>query len=99
MRIEVITGPMASGKTQKLRAMQTRLEQKGYQPVVISGPATTTQGLIKTIAQQLGRCLTVLVDDCTQEQIDAIKHWKMKTDRSGEFADVVIHVAKRAEIY
>ncbi|GAB0075047.1 hypothetical protein TOC8171_04440 [Pseudomonas syringae] len=60
--------------------------------------AATTQALIKTIAQQLGRCLTVLVDDCTQEQIDAIKHWKMKTDRNGQFADVVIHVAKRADI-
>ncbi|WP_024681385.1 hypothetical protein [Pseudomonas syringae] len=98
MRIEVITGPMASGKTKRLRAIQTRLEQQGYQPVVISGPAATTQALIKTIAQQLGRCLTVLVDDCKQEQIDAIKHWKMKTDRNGQFADVVIHVAKRADI-
>ncbi len=50
MRIEVITGPMASGKTKRLRAIQTRLEQQGYQPVVISGPAATTQALIKTIA-------------------------------------------------
>lgn len=97
MRIELITGPQASGKTRKLQAIQTELGERGFHPVVISGPAAgSTQGLVKTIAQQLGRCLTVLVDDCSQEQIDAVKHWKSRTDQSGEFADVVIHMAKRA---
>ena len=97
MRIEIITGPVASGKTTKLRAIQTELEQQGFQPLLISGPAASTQALVRTIAQQFGRCLTVLVDDCNQGQIDAINHWKAKTDRGGEFADVVIHLAKRAD--
>lgn len=97
MRINVITGPMASGKTTKLRAIQTQLEQQGFHPLLISGPAATTQNLVRTIAQQFGRCLTVLVDDCNNEQIEAINHWKTKTDRDGQFADVVIHLAKRAD--
>jgi len=96
MQINLITGPMASGKTTKLRSIQTEMEQQGFQPLVISGPAATPQALVRTIAQQLGRCLTVLVDDCNQEQIDAIKHWKAKTDRDGQFADVVIHLARQA---
>lgn len=97
MRINLISGPAATGKTTKLRAIQTELEQQGFHPLVISGPAATTQALVRTIAQQLGRCLTVLVDDCSQEQIEAINHWKAKTDRDGQFADVVIHLAKRAD--
>lgn len=96
MQINLITGPMASGKTTKLRSLQTELEQQGFQPLVISGPAASTQALVRTIAQQLGRCPTVLVDDCNQEQIDAINHWKTKTDRDGQFADVVIHLVKQA---
>lgn len=96
MRINVISGPMASGKTTKLRAIQTKLEQQGFQPVVISGPAATPQALVRTIAQQFGRCLTVLVDDCSQEQIEAIFHWYERTDRDGKFSDVVIHLVKQA---
>lgn len=96
MQIQLITGPMASGKTTKLREIQTKLEQQGFHPLVISGPAASTQALVRTIAQQLGRCLTVLVDDCSQEQIDAVRHWKLKTDRDGNFADVVIHMVLRA---
>lgn len=96
MQIKLITGPMASGKTTKLRSIQTELEQQGFHPLVISGPAATTQALVRTIAQQLGRCLTVLVDDCSQEQIDAINHWKARTDRDGQFADVVIHLVRQA---
>jgi thymidine kinase len=96
MQIKLITGPMASGKTTKLRSIQSELEQQGFHPLVISGPAATTQALVRSIAQQLGRCLTVLVDDCSQEQIDAINHWKARIDRDGQFADVVIHLVRQA---
>lgn len=97
MRIELITGPQASGKTTKLQAIQTELGERGFHPFVISGPAAgNAQHLLKTIGQQLGRCLTVLVDDCSQEQIDAIKHWKLRTDANGQFSDVIIHLVKRA---
>lgn len=96
MRIHVISGPMASGKTTKLRTIQTKLEQQGFHPLVISAPAATPQALVRTIAQQFGRCLTVLVDDCSQEQIEAIFHWYEKTERNGQFSDVVIHLVKQA---
>lgn len=96
MRINIISGPMASGKTTKLRAIQTELEQKGLHPLLITCTTLTTKTLVRTIARQFGRCLTVLLDDCNQEQIDAINHWKKETDRYGQFADLVIHLVKQA---
>ena len=96
MRIHVISGPMASGKTTKLRAIQTKLEQQGFNPSIIIASHATTQALIRTIARQLDRCLTVLVDDCSQEQIESIFHWHERTELSGEFSDVVIHLVKQA---
>lgn len=96
MRIQVISGPMASGKTTKLRAIQTKLEQQGFNPSIIAASHISTQALIRTIARQFDRCLTVLVDDCSQEQIESIFHWYERTERSGEFSDVVIHLVKQA---
>lgn len=96
MRIHVISGPMASGKTTKLRAIQTTLEQQGFNPSIIIASHLTTQTLIRTIAHQFDRCLTVLVDDCSQEKIEAIFHWHERTALSGEFSDVIIHLVKQA---
>lgn len=95
MRIHVISGPMASGKTTKVRAIQTKLEQQGFNPSIITASHITSQSLIRTIARQFDRCLTVLVDDCSQEQIESIFHWRERTERSGEFSDVVIHLVKQ----
>ena len=98
MRIHVISGPMASGKTTKLRAIQTKLEKKGLSPTVLCGTSyRSSTDLLRVIAQQIGRGIrTALVDDCSSAQIDAVRDWKRTTDEDGTFEDVVIHLAKQA---
>ena len=98
MRIEIIKGPVASGKTTKLRAIQTKLEQKGLSPTVLCGTSyRRSTDLLRVVAQQIGRGIRIaLIDDCSSAQIDAFRDWKRATDENGTFADVVIHLVKQA---
>ena len=96
MRINILSGPMASGKTTKLRSIQAELERQGIKTLLTYATAYPTRALVRRIARELDLCRTVLLDDCNQEQIDAINHWKKETDRDGKFADAVIHLVKQA---
>lgn len=74
MPTHVITGPNGSGKTRRIRALQSELQTQGVDIAVITGNACTTTYLVARIRQQAesGAC-HFLADDCTRDQIKAVQ--------------------------
>lgn len=75
MPLHVITGPRASGKTRRLRALQADLQTQGMDQAIITGNACTTPYLVARIQQQAeSGAQHFLADDCTRDQIKAVQH-------------------------
>ncbi|MEO8644619.1 hypothetical protein [Pseudomonas sp.] len=98
MQIKLITGPMASGKTTKLRAIQARLKKNGQESRLLVGTdAFDVKPFVRAVTQQIAQGhRTVLADDCSPEQIRAIRTLKQQYDEHGAHDEVVIHLVRRA---
>lgn len=94
MHIQLITG---QGKTSRLQVILGELEAQGIQARIIEASVYTADGLrvIMDVAASAGQ-RTLLVDDCTQEQIDAVLMWQSDADEDNQLDDLEIHLVRKA---
>lgn len=98
MQIKLITGPMASGKTTRLRAIHARLKKQGQEPPLLVGTAACdAKSFVRAVSQQIKQGhRTVLADDCSPEQIRALRTLRRETEGQDAYAEVVIHLVRQA---
>ncbi|EPF66047.1 MULTISPECIES: hypothetical protein [Pseudomonas syringae group] len=94
MHIQIITG---AGKTARLQATLHELLAQGCEARIIEASVYTAEGLrsIMDVVASGGH-RTLLVDDCTTEQIEAVLIWQSDTDESNELDDLTIHLVRKA---
>lgn len=94
MHIQLITG---QGKTSRLLVILGELEAQGIQARIIEASVYTADGLrvIMDVAASAGQ-RTLLVDDCSQEQIDAVLMWQSDADEDNQLDDLEIHLVRKA---
>jgi hypothetical protein len=97
MHIQVITGPVAHEKTAQLQQTLEDLMRKGIAARIIQASAYSDQGLLVIMdVVASGGQRTLLVDDCTRAQIEAVLMWQSETDEDSSFEDLVIHLVRQA---
>ncbi|MFJ2384587.1 hypothetical protein [Pseudomonas protegens] len=97
MQVEVISGPRATGKTVRLRAIQAELEHQGLLAEIHIGANCTTPYFLNLISKQaMAGAKHFLADDCTQFQIKAVMELKAKGLHSGIPSDFVLHLVRQA---
>lgn len=97
MHIQVITGPAGHGKTARLRQICVGLAEAGVTARIIQATAYSDDGLldIMDVAVSAGQ-RTLLADDCTRAQIEAVLSWQSDTDEDSSLEDLVIHLVRKA---
>jgi hypothetical protein len=97
MHIQVITGANHATKTAQLQQTLLHLTNRGIAARIIQASAYSDQGLlvIMDVVASSGQ-RTLLVDDCTRAQIEAVLMWQSETDEDSTFEDLVIHLVRQA---
>lgn len=97
MQLQVITGHMASGKTTKLRAIQSELASQGIDaPIVVGANCTTPYFLNQLTERAMAGATHFLADDCTRAQIKAVHDLRARGINSGLPEYLVIHLVQQA---
>jgi hypothetical protein len=94
MHIQLITG---QGKTLRLRALLADLQAGGKEARIIEASVYTAEGLrsIMDVVASGGQ-RTLLVDDCSSEQIEAVLMWQSDADEDNQLDDLEIHLVRKA---
>lgn len=97
MQVEVITGDAATGKTTKLRTIEAEQKAQGKQISIIHADAYSHLGLLAILEVRLDRReRTLLIDDCTDNQIDEVLTWQRQIEDNELLKDLAIHLVRRA---
>jgi len=97
MQVHVITGDAGTGKTTKLRSIETQQLAEGKQAGIIHADAYSHHGLLGIMEVRLERGeRTLLVDDCSIKQIDEILQWQKEAAGNEQLEDLAIHLVRRA---
>jgi thymidylate kinase len=97
MQVIIITGPQGSGKTTKLKAIQSQLKQQDIEVAVTIGEHMTTPyftNLLRDMA--MAGAKHFLADDCTQFQIKAVQEIAAQGIHSGVPSDFEVHLVRHA---
>jgi pantothenate kinase-related protein Tda10 len=73
MKLEIISGPIGSGKTRRLRAIELELSERGEVVKFMHGkftPSALLRLLLMAVAQG---CTTLLIDDCRGPELDRLR--------------------------
>jgi hypothetical protein len=94
MHIQLITG---QGKTARLQALLADLQASGKEARIIEANVYTAEGLrsIMDVVASGGQ-RTLLVDDCSAEQIEAVLMWQSDADEDDQLDDLEIHLVRKA---
>lgn len=96
MQVLIITGLVATGKTTRLRAIQSDLKEQGIDAPIITGSACTTPYFLAQITQQAeSGTRHFLADDCTRQQIQAVQELESREDCALP-EDLTIHLVRQA---
>ncbi|MFJ5237037.1 hypothetical protein ACIP86_09970 [Pseudomonas neuropathica] len=96
MQIQVFMGNAGDGKSNKLQAVQNRLEFVGESAPIIQAGAYGEDGLLQILeVRAAGGQREILVDDCSRQQILRILEWQSCTEEDPNYADLVIHLARK----
>ncbi|MBK5413718.1 hypothetical protein [Pseudomonas sp. TH31] len=97
MQVQIISGERCTGKTTKLKAIQTDLKNHGIQVPIFVGESCTTPFFLNQIASQaMAGAKHFLADDCTQFQIKAVMELRAQGLHSGIPSDFVLHLVRQA---
>lgn len=97
MQIQVITGEMATGKTTKLRAIEAELSGEGKDASIIHAESYAASGLLRIMEVRVNKGeRTLLVDDCTRQQIDAVLEWQSAVEEDEQYEDLIVHLVRKA---
>lgn len=97
MQIQVITGEAATGKTRKLRAIEAALLGEGKEVSLIHAESYAASGLLRIMEVRVHKGQrTLLVDDCTRQQIDAVLEWQSTVEEDEQFKDLDVHLVRKA---
>ncbi|QLG95743.1 hypothetical protein HZF02_29205 [Pseudomonas yamanorum] len=97
MQIQVISGPLATSKTEVLKAVQSDLKSQGFNVPIHHGASCTTPYFVNLISNQaMAGAKHFLADDCTQFQIKAVLELNSKGLHSGIPSDFVMHLVRQA---
>jgi thymidylate kinase len=97
MDVNIITGPQMSGKTTKLRSIQSDLKGQGIAVSIAVGEHMTTPyftNLLRDLA--MAGVKHFLADDCTQFQIKAVQEIAAQGIHSGVPSDFEVHLVRQA---
>jgi hypothetical protein len=96
MQIQVFMGNADDGETCKLQSVQNRLDFTGQSEPIIQAGAYGEEGLLQILeVRAAGGQREILVDDCSRQQILRVLEWQSSTEEDPNYADVVIHLARK----
>lgn len=95
MKLDIIRGPMASGKTTKLRQLAQDYKDAGKEVLEIAPHATLAYIRRRIVLASLQGYSAVMLDDCTA---DTLKRLRRAIKEIGERMDIdlTIHVVEAA---
>ena len=97
MQIQVITNNNGTGKTTKLRLIEAQQLAEGKQAGIIHADAYSHQGLLGIMEVRLERGeRTLLVDDCSNKQIEEVLQWQEEAAGNEQLKGLVIHLVRQA---
>lgn len=97
MQIQVITGEMATGKTTKLRTIEAALLSEGKDASIIHAESYAASGLLRIMEVRIHKGQrTLLIDDCTRQQIDAVLEWQSAVEEDDQYDDLIVHLVRKA---
>ncbi|MFJ7315075.1 hypothetical protein ACIQVE_20395 [Pseudomonas sp. NPDC098747] len=96
MQIQVITGEMATGKTRRLRAIEAAHLGQGEEVSLIHADAYAVSGLLRIMEVRVHTGQrTLLVDDCTRQQIDAVLEWQSAVEEDELFKELDVYLVRK----
>lgn len=97
MHIKILTGAAASGKTRKLREIEAKLISQNKAVSFFCGEYITLTAFLAQVAGRASpRPQTLLIDDCTQQQINDLRGLQAAMKGNHHFKNMTIWVAKKA---
>lgn len=97
MQIQVITGERKTGKTLRLRAIQSDLANQGIETPIVIGCDLTTPYFLNCIAERaIAGDKHFLTDDCTRSQIKAVLELQARGEKSGIPEYMTFHLVQQA---
>lgn len=96
MQIQVISGEEATGKTRKLRAIEAALLGAGKEASIIHAESYAAEGLLRIMEVRVHKGQrTLMVDDCTRQQIDAVLEWQSTVEDDEQYNDLIVHLVRK----
>ncbi|WP_236181539.1 hypothetical protein [Pseudomonas sputi] len=96
MQIQVFMGNAGDGNTNKLQEIIDHLNALGKSQPVIQAGAYGEDGLLQILeVRAAGGQREILVDSCSPQQILSVLEWQSCTEEDPNYADLVIHLARR----
>ncbi|ROL88018.1 hypothetical protein [Pseudomonas protegens] len=97
MHIKVIKGARETGKTRQLRQIEEQRNAQGKTTSIIHADAYAQEGLLSIMEVRIERGeRTLLVDDCTRQQIDEVLKWQTAHDENDGLKDLEIFLVRIA---
>ena len=97
MQIKILTGAAATGKTRKLREIEASLVSAKKAVTFICGEHYSSTALLAHVSGRANQGpRTLLIDDCSQQQINDLRGWQAAMKDNDHFKKMTIWVAKRA---
>lgn len=97
MHIKVIKGARETGKTRQLRQIEEQRNAQGKPTSIIHADAYAKEGLLSIMEVRIERGeRTLLVDDCTRQQIDEVLKWQTAHDENDGLKDLEIFLVRIA---
>lgn len=97
MHIKVIKGAKATGKTRQLRQIEEQRNAQGKPTSIIHADAYAQAGLLSIMEVRIERGeRTLLVDDCTRQQIGEVLKWQTAHDENDGLKDLEIFLVRIA---
>jgi hypothetical protein len=96
MQIQVFMGNAGDGKTSKLQGVQDRLDFTGESAPIIQAGAYGEDGLLEILeVRAAGGQREILVDECSRQQILRVLEWQVCAEEEPDYADLIIHLARK----
>ncbi|WP_454564483.1 hypothetical protein [Pseudomonas sp. AIG] len=96
MQIQVFMGNAGDGESNKLQAVQNRLEFVGESAPIIQAGAYGEDGLLQILeVRAAAGQREILVDDCSRQQILRVLEWQSCVEHDPNFDGLVIHLARQ----
>jgi len=97
MHIKILTGAAATGKTRKLREIEASLISQKKTVSFICGEHFSSTALLAQVAGRENQGpRTLLIDDCSPQQISDLRQWQAAMKGNHHFKNMTIWVAKKA---